>query len=307
VSDCEPTLQAEDKARIQASPRPALPLVSVLVPSYNHATYITQCVESIVKQTYGLVELIVIDDGSSDGSVEILKELCERYDFRFVVQENVGIARTLNRGIGIAKGKYICICASDDYWAPNKVEHQVLLMENDPNMVMCFTGYFGVDSNSNIILDRKVVKNAGRKLDFEHVLMYADLPPASIMMRSDELRRIGGFDPGLHVEDFDVWLGLLKNGGYAVVSEKKLAFYRMHEKNFIVGNLELVKDEHFYTVKKYLPFSRRRLRVVAEWSLRNAVMLASVNRKKSFMYLKRGLWRLWDMRIYKTLWKYLVR
>ncbi len=108
------------------------PLVSIIVPSYNHARYINQCIESIYQQTYQYFELIVIDDGSKDNSKEVLIDLHNKYEFTLVFQENQGVAYTLNRGIKeFAIGKYITFCASDDYWVIDKLEKQVVFMENN--------------------------------------------------------------------------------------------------------------------------------------------------------------------------------
>src|SRR5690349_13476521 len=98
-----------------------MPLVSVIVPSYNHEKFITECVESIMQQTYKNFELTVIDDGSRDGSRDILKQLQDKYGFNLVLQENIGLTSTLNKGIqNWGTGKYISFCASDDYWALDK-------------------------------------------------------------------------------------------------------------------------------------------------------------------------------------------
>ena len=116
-----------------------MPLVSIIVPSYNHARYVTQCIDSIMQQTYKNFELIVIDDGSKDNSKEVLTTLQAKYKFTLVFQDNHGVAYTLNRGIKeFAKGKYLTFCASDDYWTLDKLQKQVQFMENNQFYPMCY-------------------------------------------------------------------------------------------------------------------------------------------------------------------------
>ena len=83
-----------------------IPLVSVVVPCYNHEKYVKETIESIVNQTYKNIELIVIDDGSKDNSVKVIQELADKYGFTFIHRPNKGLSATLNEGIRLSKGKY---------------------------------------------------------------------------------------------------------------------------------------------------------------------------------------------------------
>ena len=104
-------------------------IVSVIMPSYNHADYIEKAIRSVFEQTYTKIELIVIDDGSTDNSKEILKELAQRYEFKLIFQQNSGVCKTLNRAIrDFATGDYIALLASDDHWHSRKIELQMELL-----------------------------------------------------------------------------------------------------------------------------------------------------------------------------------
>lgn len=92
------------------------PLVTVIIPSYNHERYISQSIESVVFQSYKNIEIIVIDDGSKDQSVTLINGLADKYGFIVIARENRGVAKTLNEGIGLARGKYMSFLASDDYY-----------------------------------------------------------------------------------------------------------------------------------------------------------------------------------------------
>ena len=106
------------------------PLVSVIIPCYNHQNYVEKSLKSVFDQTYKNIEIIVIDDGSKDNSVNILKELQKNNHFILECQENMGVCKTLNKAISMSKGKYIAILASDDYWDLPKIEKQVKVLKD---------------------------------------------------------------------------------------------------------------------------------------------------------------------------------
>ena len=111
------------------------PLVSVIIPSYNHEQYVTKAIKSVFSQTYKNIELIVIDDGSKDHSVKKILELKKRYPFKFIARKNKGLASTLNEAIKLAKGVYITFLASDDYYLPQRIEHAADHLNQLPNDV----------------------------------------------------------------------------------------------------------------------------------------------------------------------------
>jgi len=119
-----------------------MPAVSVLIPSYNHARFLAQTIESILSQSYADFELIIIDDGSIDNSREIIQQYSER-DERIKCwfhEQNKGIAYTLNEGLQRAQGKYIALLGSDDLWFRDKLEKQVALLEKNENLIVWSEG-----------------------------------------------------------------------------------------------------------------------------------------------------------------------
>ena len=110
-------------------------LVTVLIPSYNHQKYIKDAILSVINQTYKNIELIVIDDGSSDDSPQIIRSLGKKYNFKYIIRENRGICATLNEALNMAKGVYFCGLGSDDMFFPEKIEKQVNFMLNNPEYV----------------------------------------------------------------------------------------------------------------------------------------------------------------------------
>lgn len=218
------------------------PLVSVVVPSYNHEKYVTETIESIINQTYKNIELIVIDDGSKDKSVEVIKNLipaCEKRftRFEFRCRENKGLSATLNEGIKLSKGKYFCACASDDMYMPDKIEKQVEFMEANPEYGMCHSDVIIKDGIQTIEYKRKTNK----ELIFEDLLLGNAIFALSVMIRNDVFSVVGMFDESLYVEDWDMWLRI-SNKGYKIgFIEDHLGVYRRHETN-ISRNLEKMEE-----------------------------------------------------------------
>ena len=127
------------------------PLVSVIIPSFNHSEYIYKTIESVMNQTFFQFELIVIDDSSSDNSVKVIENLLEKHSFKYVFHsENLGLPATLNEGIELSQGKYICIVASDDYWPIHKLALQVKIMEENPDCAVCFGKQIGFNEGGKV-------------------------------------------------------------------------------------------------------------------------------------------------------------
>lgn len=278
------------------------PLVSVIVPSYNHLDYIEQTIASIMSQTYRNIELIIVDDNSSDGTSEYVSTLAASEKIHvFRKSKNKGIIDSLNTGIGLASGKYIAVCASDDYFHIDKIKEQVEVFEADDNLKILFTEGFAIDSNSNIICEIEYSTRDIEKYAFIDVLMKADLPPASVMFKKKDFDTTGEINPEFYVEDLALWLQLLKDGGYAKVIKKKLTYYRHHHTNTHMLYNEKVLDSHFKIVQYYSDGIRNKKEVLREWSLRNALMLSRVNKSKAFSYWKSAGFALGDYRFYWVL------
>jgi glycosyltransferase involved in cell wall biosynthesis len=207
----------------------ASPLISIVIPSYNQAKYIAYNLDSILAQTYSNFEVIFIDDGSKDNTVEILKSYTEK-DFRikYFYQNNSERAVARSHGISKASGKYICLVDSDDTWLPHKLETQLAVMENDPEIILCYAPVNRIDP------ENKPLKNAPRQqegysgLIYEHLLMRNFIPSVTPMIRASVLKNIGeqvtDFIP---YEDWDFWLRLSRCGKFHHIKEA-LGNYRLH-------------------------------------------------------------------------------
>ena len=147
------------------------PLVSIIISCYNHQDYITACIESIVRQTYKNIELIVIDDGSSDNSAQILEQLSQKYSFSFAQQQNMGLTKTLNKALAKAKGKYIAPIGSDDILMLDKTEKQVDFLENNSSIAVVGGSIICIDDQGIIKAKQRI--NHYHELDFNSTFLTA--------------------------------------------------------------------------------------------------------------------------------------
>ena len=219
------------------------PLVSIVVPSYNHAAFIEKCIDSIINQTYDNFELIVIDDGSKDNSGEILSRLQKKYGFYLEFNKNQGLAKTLNRGFKeIAKGKYFACCASDDFWLPNKLTLQVKFLEMNLSYAMVYGKAKVIDENDNILKERTESTNKNLKGGsiFKELLLFKFHPPVNYLYRGDIIREIGFFQENIWAEDVDMNLKIGKQYLIGFINEY-LFFYR-------VNNSIISKNLNFKTI-----------------------------------------------------------
>ncbi|AXY55795.1 glycosyltransferase [Acinetobacter chinensis] len=230
-----------------------LPLVSVIIPCYNHEKFIQESIQSVIDQTYSRMELIVIDDGSKDNSVQKIEEMrsaCEsRFEhFQFIFRENRGLSRTLNQGLSLAHGDYFSTVASDDIMLPEKTVTQLDVFKKDPLITAVFGAHQYIDDESRVV---SVKKGAYREFSFQEIFYHQhDIPASSQMIRLSSLRDIGGYNENTKVEDWDLWLRLTESGAKLVYIPDVIVGYRMHDNN-LSKDKSLMFNEVFNIVQRY--------------------------------------------------------
>ena len=131
-----------------------LPLVSVITLTYNHEKFIKCCIDSVLRQTYKNIEHIIIDDGSTDGTKNIINLFLKKYKtIKYFRQKNIGlegIGKNYNKALSISKGKYIAILEGDDCWDKEKLQIQVNKMESE-NSILCYGKVYAIDDKGNIL------------------------------------------------------------------------------------------------------------------------------------------------------------
>jgi glycosyltransferase involved in cell wall biosynthesis len=203
-----------------------MPKVSVIIPTYNRGQYITQALESVLNQTFRDYDIIVIDDGSTDNTGEILKKYEGK--IRSIRQENQGISNTRNRGIRETNGEYLAFLDSDDYWTPEKLKEQVNILDAYSKVGIVY---------SRMPIINKMGEKIGMKpagvsgKNFKELLeVWGDLPTSTVMTRRECFEKAGLFDPSLDpMEDIDMWIRISRFYDLYEIENKILAYYRRHE------------------------------------------------------------------------------
>jgi alpha-1,3-rhamnosyltransferase len=228
------------------------PLVSVIIASYNHGPYIEASIRSVLEQSYPHIELLVVDDGSKDDSVERIGKLQERNDFDFRVQANQGLARTLNDCIARAKGELIAPFGSDDIMLPERIALQVAYLQDKPEVGICAGNIEQIDGSGNPLVKRNR-ERPFRRLDFEGMFNsdQAGPPAPTLLFRREALEKVGGFDPEIKLEDLLIELKIARAGYFIDVLGEVLAKYRVHDTNTYKNRRFMIDN----VLKTYAQFS----------------------------------------------------
>jgi len=179
------------------------PLVSVIIPTYNRAGFLKEAIESVLGQTYSRVELIVIDDGSTDQTKALVKYYSDQ--LTYVYQENKGVAAARNRGIAEAAGPLIAFLDSDDRFEPKKIALQAKAMQEDPSFLVSHTQEKWYRRGRFLNQKKKHRKESGYL--FARCLELCAVGMSTTMVRKELFERVGLFDETLPCcEDYDLWL-----------------------------------------------------------------------------------------------------
>ncbi|MEK6280893.1 MAG: glycosyltransferase [Acidobacteriota bacterium] len=223
-------------------------LVSIIIPSYNHARFIKTTIDSVLTQSYDRIELIVIDDGSTDDSVKYLREITDpRYSF--YCQENQGAHVAINRGLGLASGEYLAILNSDDAFHPDRIKELMAEFRDDPEVELLSTWIEVVDTNGQQLAIKEGWHNlepwpiAHPELSFQQTddfglnLLRGNFvaSTSNILMRRSFYNKIGGMRNLHFAHDWD-FLMRAAAGGKCKLVPKPLLKYRVHESNTTNSN-----------------------------------------------------------------------
>lgn len=245
------------------------PLVSVIIPAYNHEKYVQESIESIIAQTYGNIELVIIDDGSTDSTWQKIQEMREKCEKRFTrvhfeTKENEGLCSTLNKLLFIAQGEFVYFMASDDKAKPQAIEKEVTFLKNKSKYALVVGNNEIIDSEGKLCYwDKKRnnvydIKKAKYKTFYDflqktkrmkisskdfgtyHTLYTGNYIPNGYLIRKSIFEKIGFFTPEAPLEDY--WL-MLQISKYAKMKylDEILFSYRWHNTNSIKNTEQIRK------------------------------------------------------------------
>ena len=226
------------------------PLITVYITNYNYAKYIRESVESVLKQTLQSFEILIIDDGSTDNSRDIIEEYRNNPKVSIIYQQNKGLNVTNNIAMRAASGTYLMRLDADDFLEPNALEVMSSTLESDPELGLVFPDYYYIDAIGNKIGEEK-------RHDFNKEVSLYDQPAhgACTMIRLEFLKKLGGYNESFTCQDgYDLWIKFITHHKVTNVS-KQLFSYRQHGNNLTTNEerilntrkkiKEVFVEEHF--------------------------------------------------------------
>ena len=249
------------------------PLVSVIIPTHNRSQTLPEAVQSVLAQTYGHLELIVVDDGSTDETEAALARFTRDSRFRYLQQENAGSAAARNSGVATARGELVAFLDSDDRWYAHKLERQVPLFGN-PGVALVFSQRDWMDDEGNPIPTRSVDRYRGTRL-YTKLLEENFVPTSTVVVRRNAIRRAGGFDEQLRQsQDYSLWLQMSLYYEFDFVDES-LAIHRKWDGQITCDKLRA---------------SEYALQVTDEFCRRNRSLVSAGQQRRSLArhYARRG-------------------
>lgn len=215
----------------------SMPLVSVIIPVYNSEQFICEAVDSVLNQTYTNLQIIVVNDASTDNTLKLLSEYQDSRIQIITLTQNMHAAYARNMALPHVKGKYIAFLDADDLWYPTKIEKQVHILENNAQYCACFTWAYLIDENNNRVIpyDESTlflhnafhVENLNQKECLLYFLTKGNyINSCSSLIRTDVIKKIGGQNLSLiQLHDFEHWIRLVSYGEIYMLCEE-LTIYR---------------------------------------------------------------------------------
>ncbi len=205
-----------------------MPSVSVVIPTRNRREFVEEAVASVLGQTHRELELVVVDDGGSDGTAAALGRRFRDPRLRVVEQEHRGVSAARNRGVRETSAEWIAFLDSDDLWLPAKLERQLEALGRRPEHPACYTEEIWYRNGRRVNPRRIHAKYSG--WIFDRCLPLCIISPSSILMRRDVFEALGGFDESLPAcEDYDLWLRLAARHPVLLVDEPLVVKRNGHE------------------------------------------------------------------------------
>ena len=249
------------------------PIVSVIMPAFNREKFIAESIRSVLNQSFKDFELIVIDDGSTDKTLQIANTFLEDPRIRIVRnQKNLGIAKTRNKALELARGRFIAPLDSDDIWLDReKLRKQVEFLEENPDYAMLGGGIMHIDVDSKPI--KKVLFPIYDSLIRNIVLQYNPFAQSSLLYRKSAALECGGYSTEYKIcDDYDLWLKIGTKHKFTNIPQV-LTGYRIHGENITKTKrltaareiLEIVRNNSKLYPRSYIGITKAYLRILLSY------------------------------------------
>jgi glycosyltransferase involved in cell wall biosynthesis len=243
-------------------------MISVVITCYNYGKYLSGCLESVLDQTYRDIEIIIVNDGSTDDTDEVIKKYLSNPRVRYIKQRNAGQANAKNTGIRNASGEFVAFLDADDVWEKEKLEKQLRCFDNaEVGVVYCRAKYLNEDGNFTDFEMTPYYLQPRRGKVTEWFVFDNFVQFSSSIVRKECFERCGGFDEALKMGiDWDLWLRLSPVYQFDFVDEK-LLYYRMGH----AGQMSKNMDERYRCADRIIKnFLEKHPGYVSRWTIRKA-------------------------------------
>ena len=199
--------------------------ISVIIPTFNRIDTLGRALRSVLAQTFAPYEVIVVDDGSTDGSGDFIKREFPTVMYRF--QENKGVSAARNQGMEMASGEWFAFLDSDDEWLPQKLARQRDLINKNPDHKLCHTEEIWIRNGRRVNPKTRYQKSGG--WIYEKCLPLCVISPSSVLLERSLITEVGGFDESLTAcEDYDLWLRICSREPVLFIEEAMMKKYGGH-------------------------------------------------------------------------------
>lgn len=200
--------------------------ISIIIPTFNRSPLLKRALDSVYEQTFLEYEIIVIDDGSTDNTAELIQT--QYPSVNYIYQANKGVSCARNKGLEVAKGDWLAFLDSDDEWLPKKLEKQINLLKKHPTNKVCHTEEIWIRRGVQVNQMKKHQKAGG--WIFPQCLPLCAMSPSSILIHRTVFEDIGYFDPQLPAcEDYDLWLRITSKYSVLYINEPQIKKYGGHK------------------------------------------------------------------------------
>lgn len=216
-------------------------LVSIIIPSYNASAYVKEAIDSALAQTHKDIEIIVVDDGSTDDTKQILEPYIRSNKIHYIYQANKGLSGARNTGIKAARGEYVALLDADDLFLPEKIEKQVEHLETHPNCDVSYCDlYHFNDREPDNLLKLNYRYYSGKDV-LPNLLKQSFIAPVTVVFRKSVFARFGLFDEAMrqYAEDLEFWLRLTYGGAQICFLPEILAKLRLRGE----GNIQSLENQ----------------------------------------------------------------
>ncbi len=242
------------------------PKVSVCIPTYNHAKFLPATVESVLAQTYANLEILIVDDGSSDGTLEIAQTYAATYPDRIAVlthpgHRNLGISATVSRGLRESTGAYCSLLGSDDLFHPQKTEEQLRYLQRHPEVDAVHSTAQFIDVDGKVLACRLGQKFPLGQAGVERLIRANRVADMTVLFRRSCLEQVGPHNDDLVYGDWEFWIRVAAQSRMGFI-DKPLVSYRIHHSNASIGNPDEVNFERALQVMNSLLHNRHEVEML---------------------------------------------